>query len=84
MASPESDARAASAEVPESISVLVNGSQRRVARGASVRDLVVALDLRPALVAVEVNRALVPRARHAEQALAEGDRVEIVTLVGGG
>ncbi len=34
--------------------------------------------------AVELNRSLVPLARRAETAVAEGDRVEIVTLVGGG
>lgn len=35
-------------------------------------------------VAVEINLEVVPRARHAEWVLQEGDRVEIVTLVGGG
>ncbi|MGB2938329.1 MAG: sulfur carrier protein ThiS, partial [Phycisphaerae bacterium] len=35
-------------------------------------------------IAVEVNRELVPRSRHGARALAEGDAVEIVTLVGGG
>nr|WP_255449815.1 MULTISPECIES: sulfur carrier protein ThiS [Myxococcaceae] len=35
-------------------------------------------------VAVEVNAAVVRRAQHAEHRLKEGDRVEIVTFVGGG
>ena len=35
-------------------------------------------------VAVEVNRELVPRARRGERVLAEGDELELVTLVGGG
>ena len=35
-------------------------------------------------MAVEVNRALVSRVRHAETPLAPGDALEIVTLVGGG
>lgn len=34
--------------------------------------------------AVELNGALAPRRRFAEQRLSEGDRIEIVTLVGGG
>lgn len=34
--------------------------------------------------AVELNGALAPRRRFHEQGLAEGDRIEIVTLVGGG
>ena len=33
---------------------------------------------------VEVNLQIVPRARHAEHVLADGDRLEIVSLVGGG
>lgn len=35
-------------------------------------------------VAVEVNREIVPRSRHAEHKLHEGDRVEIVQAIGGG
>jgi thiamine biosynthesis protein ThiS len=35
-------------------------------------------------VAVERNLQIVPRARHGETALADGDRLEVVTLVGGG
>lgn len=34
--------------------------------------------------AVEVNRVLVPRRQHGDRRLADGDAVEIVTLVGGG
>jgi sulfur carrier protein len=35
-------------------------------------------------VAVEVNLELVPRQQHGQRQLADGDRLEIVTLVGGG
>ena len=35
-------------------------------------------------VAVEVNREIVPRSRHAQHALREGDHVEIVQAIGGG
>jgi thiamine biosynthesis protein ThiS len=66
------------------IDIHVNGEADRVAGGATVADLVAAKGLRADQVAVEVNRELVPRALHAETALAAGDRVEIVTLVGGG
>lgn len=64
----------------------INGSERafELAEGASVLDLLAALGLRPEIVAVEVNGALVPRAQHGEHGLATGDRIECVTLVGGG
>ncbi|MGI6420133.1 MAG: sulfur carrier protein ThiS [Thermoguttaceae bacterium] len=62
----------------------VNGNPRELADGATVAELLAALNLAERLVAVEVNLEVVPRARHGEHRLAEGDRVEIVTLVGGG
>jgi len=64
--------------------IVVNGEPRLVAPGTTVAQLVAQLPLAAKYVAVEVNEQLVPRPRHAEHLLAAGDRVEIVTLVGGG
>jgi thiamine biosynthesis protein ThiS len=64
--------------------IVCNGQLRRVREGATVAELLAQLELNPRQVAVEVNLQLVPRARHAERPLAAGDRVEVVTLVGGG
>lgn len=66
------------------MTVLLNGQPREMACGTSVAQLLAELELPTSHVAVEVNLQLVPRAQHAEQSLAEGDRIEIVTLVGGG
>ncbi len=67
-----------------SLEIVVNGQPRAVPVGTSVATLLAELGLPLGHVAVEVNLELVPRARHAGQILASGDRVEIVTLVGGG
>jgi sulfur carrier protein len=67
-----------------SIAIRVNGEPQSCASGASVADLVASLGLRTELVAVEVNGAVVRRAEHATRRLAEGDEIEVVTLVGGG
>ncbi len=64
--------------------IIVNGQTRQVAEGISVAELLDRLELAGRHVAVEVNLEVVPRARHAEHRLAPGDRLEIVTLVGGG
>jgi len=64
--------------------VSVNGSDRAVAAGASVADLVAELGLAGRPLAVELNGAVLPRPRLAGCMLSAGDRVEIVTLVGGG
>lgn len=67
-----------------SVSVTVNGEPRAFAAGASALDAVTALGLAGRPLAVEINERIVPRRDLAECRLAAGDRIEIVTLVGGG
>jgi thiazole synthase len=64
--------------------ITVNQEPHSLPESATVADLLTRLGMDPRRVAVEVNRAVVPRAAHAERRLAAGDTVEIVTLVGGG
>ena len=64
--------------------ILLNGAPHEIAAQATIEELLCSLGLRPELVAVEVNRALVARGEHATTVLAELDTVELVTLVGGG
>lgn len=64
--------------------IVCNGESHQIAEGTTVAELLDALKLSPRQVAVEVNLNLVPRGKHAEHALKDGDRVEVVTLVGGG
>lgn len=67
-----------------SLSVTVNGEPRAFAVGASALDAVTALGLAGRPLAVEINERIVPRRDLAAWRLATGDRIEIVTLVGGG
>jgi len=64
--------------------ITLNGESRTVPNGATVAALVVLLGLEKAAVAAEVNGVLVPKRRHAQTTLSPGDRVELVSLVGGG
>jgi sulfur carrier protein len=66
------------------VNILVNGAPRELPEGSTVADLLSQLDMAARHVAVEVNLELVPRARHQEFRLREADRLEVVTLVGGG
>ena len=65
------------------LSLTVNGEPRRTS-AATIADLVIELELKPAKVAVERNGEIVPRSTLAEAALADGDVLEIVHFVGGG
>lgn len=64
--------------------VSVNGEQKTLEDGTTVADLVRLFNLTPERVAVEVNEKLVRRGNYAQTRLSTGDRVELVTLVGGG
>jgi thiazole synthase len=66
------------------LQLTINQEPKRFANPLSVADLLEELRLDPRRVAVEINREVVPRARHGDRALVNGDAVEIVTLVGGG
>ena len=65
------------------IKVVVNGDERQVPDGETVRALIERYRLSPDKVAVELNRRLL-RGEKYDTALNEGDQVEIVTFVGGG
>jgi len=64
--------------------ITVNGEAHDVPDRTTVARLLEMLPTAGGPVAVEVNREIVPRSLHADRALAPGDAVEIVTLVGGG
>ena len=66
------------------IDLIVNGAPKSVPAGTTVAGLLVELGLGDRRVAVERNREVIPRALHATTGLATGDRLELVTFVGGG
>lgn len=64
--------------------VKVNGELTEVPAATTVAKLLETLKVDAQQVAVELNESVVRRARHQETALNDGDRLEIVTFVGGG
>jgi len=64
--------------------VQVNGETMDLPAGATVGLLVEKMTLAGKRLAVEVNEDIVPRSQHAEFALNNGDRVEVVHAIGGG
>lgn len=64
--------------------VTVNGKSHDVAEGTTVIQLLRTAGVPENYLAVEINDDLVPREQHAERTICPGDRIEVVTLVGGG
>jgi thiamine biosynthesis protein ThiS len=67
-----------------SIDVVINGQPHTIEYGTTISVLIDRLGLGERRVAVERNREIVPRANHASTVIAAGDRLELVTFVGGG
>jgi thiazole synthase len=64
--------------------ITINAEPRSFSNPLTVADLLIQLGRDPKKCAVELNLNVVPRAEQAGVELRDGDRVEIVTLVGGG
>lgn len=64
--------------------IYLNGQPHECAPATTVAGLLAETDHGERRVAVEVNREIVPRSRHALHELRDGDRVEIVQAIGGG
>jgi thiamine biosynthesis protein ThiS len=67
-----------------SLRVYVNGEPRELSAEISLTELITQLDLPPARIAVELNRAVVRRSEWSTTTLKDEDRIEIVHFVGGG
>lgn len=66
------------------MTVVVNGKEQELPAGTSVRALIEQMGLGKQACAAEVNRQLVPRREQDARELQDGDKVELVSLVGGG
>ncbi|MBA2447453.1 MAG: sulfur carrier protein ThiS [Chloroflexi bacterium] len=66
------------------IELTVNGKARQLDRSMTLLAFLEANEIDPQVIAVEHNGEIVKRARYAETDLADGDRLEIVRMVGGG
>lgn len=66
------------------IHVQVNGEAKTCLSGTPLPDFLEQISLNPKLIAVEYNGEILTRSLWPATQLSEGDRLEIVTIVGGG
>jgi sulfur carrier protein len=66
--------------------ITVNGEERFIDREMTVAELLreIGVQIREVGLAVAVNEEVVPKSEYDKRVIREGDRVEIVQLVGGG
>ncbi len=66
------------------ITLSLNGEPRALPGPLCLAELITELGLDTRKIAVERNRAIVPRSAYASTRLADGDALEIVHFIGGG
>lgn len=66
------------------VKIMLNGKEREIARDATVLDILNELDIKSIGIAIELNLEIVSKSKFAETVLKDGDKVEIVRMVGGG
>jgi sulfur carrier protein len=64
--------------------VIVNGKPMDMEKGQKLDGLIRTLGLDPGVLVAELNGEIVPREEYPNRALAPGDMLELVRLVGGG
>lgn len=68
----------------DQVEIFVNGEALQISSRESLSELLERLEIQGEKVAIEHNRAIVPRSAYEATTLAAGDAVEIVQFVGGG
>jgi len=64
--------------------IQLNGNERQLNQGCTLRQLIEIEGLADKRLAAEVNREIITRSEHAQHVLNEGDIIEIVHAIGGG
>jgi sulfur carrier protein len=64
--------------------VTINGESQSFNDSITVSSLLQELGFGDKRIAVEVNESIIPKGRHAETRLCEGDKIEIIHAIGGG
>ncbi len=66
------------------MTLIVNGRNLTINDQANAHDLITQLGYTDQRIALEVNEVIIPKSKHPEFALNDGDKIEIIKAVGGG
>ncbi|HIG88888.1 sulfur carrier protein ThiS [Candidatus Thioglobus sp.] len=66
------------------MNLMVNGENLEIDKHLNAQDLITQLGYQNQRIALEVNENIIPKSKHPEFTLNEGDKIEIIKAVGGG
>tara|TARA_B100001769_G_scaffold72349_1_gene54195 strand:- start:1985 stop:2185 length:201 start_codon:yes stop_codon:yes gene_type:complete len=66
------------------MNIFLNNEPEILSDGSTVKRLLENKNIKSAYYAVEINRKIIPKSHHETYVIKDGDRVEIITAIGGG
>ena len=66
------------------MNILINGKTKTIDNNLHLNQLIEQLELTGKRLAVEINQEIIPKSKHADYQIKEGDNIEIVHAIGGG
>ena len=64
--------------------IILNDKVEDVKENISIEQLLIIKKIKNLYIAVEKNKEIVPKSKYSKCNLSEGDRIEIITAIGGG
>ena len=66
------------------MNILLNNKPVKLFDGSTVKKLLESKNIKNKYYAVEINRKIIPKSDHETYIIKEGDKIEIITAIGGG
>jgi thiamine biosynthesis protein ThiS len=66
------------------MNILLNNKPVRLFDGSTVKKLLENKNIKNKYYAVEINRKIIPKSDHETYVIKDGDKIEIITAIGGG
>tara|TARA_B100000941_G_C27953071_1_gene277799 strand:+ start:147 stop:347 length:201 start_codon:yes stop_codon:yes gene_type:complete len=66
------------------MNIILNNELDEVHDGTTIMELLDDKKIRTKYIAIEINKKIIPKSSYHEYELKEGDKIEIITAIGGG
>ena len=66
------------------MNILLNNKPEKIFDGSTIKELLEIKNIKDKYYAVEINKRIIPKSDHETHVIKDGDRIEIITAIGGG
>ena len=66
------------------MNILLNNKPEKLFNGLTIKKLLEQKNIKNKYFAIEINRKIIPKSKHDSYVIKDGDKIEIITAIGGG